>query len=286
MKILFNIITAAILTLLTTGCSLSTLADIEPTGWEKQEFEREVKRAVAHAVRAPGIDNGSTIIITNHGDTLIAPVDTTLRRADIRTVYIDIQSPVYPRRISSRSVEMMMAILVTAGIGIFILLILLGVFIVIVRRQHGRSKTINHAIDQGYPLPESFYTGTPSAPAITVNQVRASDCGPAHDHRAPEDGAHSAPFTPSDEAPEPPAYDNGRVFDMGAVKDALKNATNIPANPSVKDLRNGIITAGIGVVLFIFFASMHQEGLGCLAGGVLIVLGGAKLLTYFFTKKF
>ena len=72
MRKIFNLMVAVMLAAIAAGCSVRDLADIEPTGWEKQQFEREVRQSVAKAVNTPGIDNGSTIVVTNAGDTLIA----------------------------------------------------------------------------------------------------------------------------------------------------------------------------------------------------------------------
>ncbi|MCM1028903.1 MAG: hypothetical protein NC342_07990 [Pseudoflavonifractor sp.] len=277
MKFLITFISSMLLLLTMAGCSLDSLSQIEPSYGERHNFEAEVSRAVRRAVHTPGIDNGSTIIVTSKGDTLVAPTDSTLRAADIRTVYVTIESPVYPKRISRSALEMITIASVIAAIALFIFLILLGVFIIVIRRQHGRNKAINHAIDQGYELPEAFFTGAPKAPAVTVNQVVAE---PATEACASE------PAQPSvGECPPPPPSANERVFDTDAVKDAFRSATKVSAVPSLRDLRNGVILIGFGIVLFLFLAITHAAGAGFLAGGSLAVLGIAKLLTYFFTKR-
>ena len=81
---------------------------VEPSVWEKEEFKREVRKAVKTAVNAPGIDNGSTIIVTLSGDTLLAPKDSILNAHPERTVYVDIQSPPMPTSgISQRNIQML-----------------------------------------------------------------------------------------------------------------------------------------------------------------------------------
>ena len=130
MRILFKIITTVLLVLATTGCSLRDLADaVEPASWEKKQFEREVSKAVRRAVNTPGIDNGSTIVVTMSGDTLIAPTDSIPATSQLRTVYVDIQSPTYPSGISGRTLEIAGVIAIISVVAGIIVLILLGVFI-------------------------------------------------------------------------------------------------------------------------------------------------------------
>lgn len=277
MKILLNVVTAVVFILSTAGCSLRDLADVEPTGWEKQQFEREVSKAVRRAVNAPGIDNGSTIVVTASGDTLIAPTDSTLAAAQQRTVYVDIQSPAYPRGISKRTLEIASIISVISVIAGVIVLILLGVFVVVVRRQHGRNKAINHAIDQNYELPESFFTGVPSSPAITINQLKETHLPAEKNDDNATNGECLSTTTSSDEPVSP--------IDAASIKDAIKSIGSITDPKSFKDLRNGLMLIGFGMIAFLFFLRIHNEALAVLCGGSLAILGGAKLLTLFFAKR-
>ena len=277
MRILFKIITSIVLVLATTGCSLRDLADaVEPTSWEKQQFEREVSKAVRRAVNSPGIDNGSTIVVTMSGDTLIAPTDSIPATSQLRTVYIDIQSPTYPSGISEHTLEIASMIAVISVIAGIIVLILLGVFIVIFRRQHGRNKAINHAIDQNYDLPESFFTGVPSSPAITINQLKE-----IHHNGANNDGQDGTQQDLQDCTPDTTVS----TVDVTSIRDAIKSIGNITDPQSFKDLRMGLMLVGFGVIAFLFFLCAHIEAMAVLCGGSLALLGGAKLLTFFFVKR-
>ncbi|MDE6165001.1 MAG: hypothetical protein K2F62_05305 [Muribaculaceae bacterium] len=277
MKILFNIIVAVVLALASSGCSLRDLTEVEPTGWEKQQFEREVSKAVRRAVNTPGIDNGSTIMVTMSGDTLISPTDSTLTAAQLRTVYVDIQSPAYPRGISTRTLEIASIISVISVIAGVIVLILLGVFVVIIRRRHGRNKAINHAIDQSYELPEAFFTGVPSSPAITINQLKET-----HVHaETNDDNQADTQCNDTTETPDKTAS----PIDVASIRDAVKSIGGITDPKSFKDLRNGLMLIGFGAIAFMFFLCMHNKALAVLCGGSLAILGGAKLLTLLFSKR-
>lgn len=277
MKILFNIFTAVVLAITTTGCSLRDLAEIEPDRWDKQQFEREVSKAVRRAVNTPGIDNGSTIVVTTQGDTLIAPTDSALATAQLRTVYVDIQSPAYPRGISKRTLEISAIITVISVIAGVIVLILLGVFVVIIRRQHGRNKSINHAIDQNYELPESFFTGSPTAPAITINQLKETHV------QANTNDDNEADMQCNDTADTP--NETASPIDVASIRDAVKNIGGITDPKSFKDLRNSLMLIGFGAIVFMFFICLHNKAMAVLCGGSLAILGGAKLLTLLFSKR-
>lgn len=278
MRILFKIITSVLLVLATTGCSLRELADIavEPESWEKQKFEREVSRAVRRAVNTPGIDNGSTIVVTMSGDTLIAPTDSTLAASQLRTVYVDIQSPTYPSGMSKRTLEIASIIAVISVVAGVVVLILLGVFIVIFRRQHGRNKAINHAIDQNYDLPESFFTGVPASPAITINQLKE-----IHHNAANNDGQDEI----QQDSPDSTSEAAAPTVDATSIRDAIKSIGSITDPQSFKNLRTGLMLVGFSVIVFMFFLCVHSRSMAVLCGGSLALLGGAKLLTFFFAKR-
>ena len=277
MRILFKIITPVLLVLATTGCSLRDLADaVEPASWEKKQFEREVSKAVRRAVNTPGIDNGSTIVVTMSGDTLIAPTDSIPATSQLRTVYVDIQSPTYPSGISGRTLEIAGVIAIISVVAGIIVLILLGVFIVIFRRQHGRNKAINHAIDQNYDLPESFFTGVPASPAITINQLKE-----IHHNAANNDGQDDVQQDSPDSTPEAETS----TVDVTSIRDAIKSIGSITDPQSFKSLRTGLMLVGFGVIAFLFFMCVDSHAMAVLCGGSLALLGGAKLLTFFFARR-
>lgn len=272
MRNILKFVLIALIAFCGTSCALKDLPQIEPNRWQKESFERRVADAVREAVQRPGIDNGSTLVVTQKGDTLIAPADTTLAKQDIRTVYVTIESPVYPKGMSSKWVEIFSVGSIAAFIGLVILLILIGIFIIVIRRQHTTSKAINNAILNNYELPESFFTKVPRSPHVTVNQIIEN----------------TRPSNSCDQFAQPDNCETGTEnqpqVDPQAVREAVKAAGDSPRYGNIKDLRRGFILVGLGVIVFLAFAIGDNPGLAFIAGGTLVVLGLAKFLPLILKK--
>ena len=267
MKKLIVILVAFLTVTIITGCNLTeTMANAEPASWEKRDFEHSVKQAVRRAVQQPGIDNGSTIVVDSHGDTLISATDSTITR----TVYVDIQSPAYPKGISGKNMEILTIIYVIGIIGAIILLILICVLVYTLRRQHNRNKSINNAIEHDYQLPEAFFTGSPAAPQVTINQITQTAPVIIDDNGQPVNPEVSTTTT---------------TADADSVRNALRSVNKACGQMPGKDLRNGFILVGIGLMLFLAFAAGHNASVGFFAGGSLVVLGVAKFIPYLFNKR-
>ncbi len=215
-------------------------------------------------MQQPGIDNGSTIVVDSHGDTLISATDSTITR----TVYVDIQSPAYPKGISGKNMEILTIIYVIGIIGAIILLILICVLVYTLRRQHNRNKSINNAIEHDYQLPEAFFTGSPAAPQVTINQI-----------------TQTAPVIIDDNGQPVNPEVSTTTADADSVRNALRSVNKACGQMPGKDLRNGFILVGIGLMLFLAFAAGHNASVGFFAGGSLVVLGVAKFIPYLFNKR-
>ena len=263
MNRIYHFFVVLILAVIAAGCSFDSLTQVEPDKWQRREFESQVSKSVRRAVHTPGIDNGSTLIVSLDGDTLLVPADSALRAAPLRVVYVDIHSPEYPNTVSSKGLAIVSSVVSVILVVGLILVILIGVFIVVIRRQNGRNKIISSAIDAGYELPESFYTSKPKVPQINVTQMRESA-------GSPSDSA------PSEETA--PAVETG----ISVANDIVKSFTS---SDKIKQRRTAFILIGLGVVVFISFASNHNEGVGFFVGGTLFVFGAAKLFTMYFSKK-
>lgn len=270
MKKLIGILVAFLTVTIITGCNLTeTMANAEPTSWEKHDFERSVKQSVRRAVQQPGIDNGSTIVVDSRGDTLISATDSTITR----TVYVDIQSPAYPKGISNRTLKVLTAIYIIGIIGAIILLILICVLVYTLRRQHNRNKSINNAIEHDYQLPEAFFTGSPAAPQVTINQITQTAPVIIDDNGQPVNSETTTASTSSTTA------------DSDSVRSALRSVNRACGQMTGKDIRNGFILVGIGLMVFIAFAAGHSPEIGFFIGGSLVVLGLAKFIPYLFNKR-
>lgn len=277
MKKLLGLAIFAIFATLATSCSLSDLPQLEPTHWEKEQFEKHVENTVRDALRTPGIDNGATLVITQEGDTLLAPVDTTLVKSDIRTIYLKVE-PQYPKGISSKWTDMIVGCSIAGFICLVVLLLLFGIFILVMRRQHANTKIIRSAIENNYELPEAYFTRSPRAPKVTVNQLFENPQKTA-DGPAPSAGNS----TPGDNADMEARAAAAAATDSQAIREAVKGATSSGA-VSVKEMRQGFIMIGIGVILFLAFAASDNVALAFIAGGTLLVLGLAKFLPLFIKK--
>ena len=267
MKKLIVILVAFLTVTIITGCNLTeTMANAEPASWEKRDFEHSVKQSVRRAVQQPGIDNGSTIVVDSHGDTLISATDSTIAR----TVYVDIQSPAYPKGISGKNMEILTIIYVIGIIGAIILLILICVLVYTLRRQHNRNKSINNAIEHDYQLPEAFFTGSPAAPQVTINQITQTAPVIIDDNGQPVNSETTTSST---------------TADSDSVRSALRSVNRACGQMTGKDIRNGFILVGIGLMVFIAFAAGHSPEIGFFIGGSLVVLGLAKFIPYLFNKR-
>lgn len=270
MKKLIGILVAFLTVTIITGCNMTeTMANAEPTSWEKRDFEHSVKQSVRRAVQQPGIDNGSTIVVDSHGDTLISATDSTITR----TVYVDIQSPAYPKGISGKNLEILIIIYVIGIIGAIILLILICVLVYTLRRQHNRNKSINNAIEHDYQLPEAFFTGSPAAPQVTINQFTQTT-PVIIDENGQATGVEANATTTTTTTANP-----------DTVRNALNSVNKSCGQISGKDIRSGFILIGIGCMLFLAFAAGHNESVGFFIGGSLVVFGLAKFIPYFFNKR-
>lgn len=279
MKYIFRVLLAALTAIVVTSCDVQQLQMAEPTSWEKDKFTSSVKQAVRKAVNIPGIDNGTTIVVTNYGDTIIAPTDSALLASPQRIVYVTIESPQYPQGISQRTFQRWAIIWAVAAIAGFILLLLLGIFIVVLRRQHARNKAIYRAISEHYDLPESFFTGIPKAAPITVNQIIETRRPASQDGNCTNDTSDINNTAGNYDTCPPPPVDND------TIRKALKSAGNACSSIPAKDLRSGFIFIGLGVFIFLSFVASGKEAPALLIGGAMMVFGIARFIPYLFNKK-
>lgn len=261
-----------------TACDM--YSNIEPDHWQKDQFARQVRKSVRKAIQAPGIDNGSTLLVTVDGDTLLMPADSVLRATPIRTVYVEIEPPAFPKVVSSHAVKIFTTLTVIGLICLTIILILIGVFITVWRRQAHRTRAVTAAINDSYQLPEAFYTGIPSAAPVSITQYVTSD------------GAVSATTVTAASSPDPAAQatpDPIGVEAADALRSGIRKAVSGLGAPDsahrAKQLYISFIMVGIGLMIFFAFACNGNEGFGFFAGGSIFVIGVAKLLSIFITKR-
>lgn len=268
MKRLLNLFALVAVLFSLTGCRGDVwLNDVEPSDWQKRNFEKSVTAAVRKAVAKPDLDNGSTIVVTVDGDTLVAPADSVASANPARVVYVDIQAPAYPHAISDKVLEIGSIVTITSIVGVLILLVIVLVVVVVMRRQAGRNKLVREAIEAGYQLPEAFFTGAATAGNVTVNQVIERKAQP-------------------EAAGDVAAGSDQKAINEG-IKDAVREASGQTGALSVKGktLRNSVILVGLGIVLFISLAGAGAAPFGFFVGGTLVVLGVANVLSSYLSRK-
>ena len=255
-----------------TSCSTF---DLEPAGWQKENFKREVRHAMKNAVNAPGIDNGSTLIVSLEGDTILAPCDSLMAANPSRTVYVEVISPDYPKgRLTERKIEMLMVAGLVGVVVLAVLLVLLGVFITIWRRQAARNSILEEAVAKGYQLPESYFTGSPSQP--TINYMVVKDGQTVKVEKGNDEGVSDSGL--------PPKYVQDSEHDSD-FRNTVNNICKVGSAERLRQFRNGVVIAGIGLMVFIGFCVGGAEPVGIVAGGTLIVIGLSKIITVFISKR-
>ncbi len=266
-RLIASMLAALALMVVCTSCD--DLTRVEPDGWQKNRFENQVSNAVRDAVNAPGIDNGSTLVVTMSGDTLIAPADSALRATPRRTVYVSIQSPEYPNAISSRALSVIAVSSIAGAVVLILLVVLIGVLVTVWRRQSGRNNVINNAISHGYTLQESFYTQTPASAPVNITQVFTAG--------GEGDGDSTGQC--------PPVGASAMENATEAARTAVNATTRTSVPEKVRQIRNASILIGLGVILFISFTSAHEAPVGLFSGGILVVVGASKLLGVFLSNR-
>lgn len=255
-----------------TSCSTF---DLEPADWQKDHFKREVRHAMKDAVNAPGIDNGSTLIVSLEGDTILAPCDSLMAANPSRTVYVEVISPDYPKgRLTERKIEMLTVAGLVGVVVLAVLLVLLGVFITIWRRQAARNSILEEAVAKGYQLPESYFTGSPSQP--TINYMVVKDGQTVKVEKGNDEGVSDSGL--------PPKYVQDCEHDSD-FRNTVNNICKVGSAERLRQFRNGFVIAGIGLMVFIGFCVGGAEPVGIVAGGTLIVIGLSKIITVFISKR-
>ncbi|MDE6143999.1 MAG: hypothetical protein K2F94_07995, partial [Muribaculaceae bacterium] len=69
------------------------------------------------------------------------------------------------------------------------------------------------------------------------------------------------------------------------IRKKIKGVISIAPEDNLRNLRNGFILAGIGVVLLWGLSIGGSPVAGIIAGGTLIIIGMSKVLTVYFSKR-
>ncbi len=241
------------------------LPSVEPSKGDVNAFQRQVRKSMIKAVQSPGIDNGSLLVVTVDGDTLIAPKDSVQAATPSKIIYMELMPPRMPKAaLSSKSVDAIMILAVIGMICVVILIAVIGVFRVMLSRQRQRNKIISEALEAGVQLPESFYTGQQTQAEVNYTIINGGD--------APAATPASNPNIPD-------------VPDTQTSSQPLPQMPKPAVNDNVRQLRQGIMLIGLGLVMFLGFAAAHADAVGIISGGCMMVVGVAKLATIYLANK-
>lgn len=241
------------------------LPSVEPSKGDVNAFQRQVRKSMIKAVQSPGIDNGSLLVVTVDGDTLIAPKDSVQAATPSKIIYMELMPPRMPKAaLSSKSVDAIMILAVIGMICVVILIAVIGVFRVMLSRQRQRNKIISEALEAGVQLPESFYTGQQTQAEVNYTIINGGD--------APAATPASNPNIPD-------------VPDAQTSSQPLPHMPKPAVNDNVRQLRQGIMLIGLGLVMFLGFAAAHADAVGIISGGCMMVVGVAKLATIYLANK-
>ena len=127
-----------------------------------------------------------------------------------------------------------------------ILAILIILMLFFLKKNRSRDGIIQKAIDSGYQLPDSFYTGQRT---VFVDQSYPTD------NSAVDNDSAKGPFG----------------FKM--------------TDPSIRDPKkfsSGVTLAAVGLAILLFFVCQREWGIGLLAGGIPLFIGLGRLIGYFY----
>lgn len=136
-----------------------------------------------------------------------------------------------------------------------IVVILIGVLIYLFCRQKSRNKLIEQAILNNYQLPESFYTGT-SSNKIIYNNI--------------------------------PEKANSLEEDMSSQSNFSSNnvESKLPPTPfERREFTQAISMSAIGLLILFFFINIDVAFIGIIAGGIPLILGLSKVVTYLYFNQ-
>lgn len=275
MKKILNAILIALTVVIISGCD--RLVVVGPDSYERNNFERQVRNSVRKAVQSPGVANGSTLIVSAKGDTLVAPTDSLLLANPTRIVYVDIASPEYPKGVTRNTFEGMMVAIALVSVCALIIIVILGAMFIVNRRNSARNRIISQSLDSGVQLPESFYTGVPTAPEINVTQniTRAA---------AEPSAQAAATAAPAQEAPAAtPGISEAEADAIASLNGILKTPMT---KKTTSSLATNIMLVGIGIVIFYAFAVGDAPAVGIFIGGIMAIVGLSRLISLYIARRF
>lgn len=207
--------------------------------------------------------NQPLLVVSQTGDTVVAYMpDSVAEGTAVRkiTVRVDEAKEDIRPYIADKQRQLIMSLSAIIIPCVTILLIAAAVMIFIFVRNRNRNALIEKAIENGYELPESFYSGQNTTRVIYQN----------------------APVQPQD--PTNPIDQQQQTSPNGAAPSFMPPIPPTPPANS-KNLQSGIQLAVIGFCVLIFFLIVDAPSVAILAGGIPLLLGLGRIASWYYLGK-
>lgn len=242
-----------------TSCSISVPDDIDA-----EKFEEKISEVQSRAIE--GIQDAldqPLVVVSQTGDTVVSYLpDSVAEGTAVRkiTVRVDEREDIRPYLIDKQR-QTLMALSAIVIPCATVLLIAFAILIFIFVRNRNRNAIISQAIEKGYELPESFYSGQNTTRVIYQN------------------------------APAPsPNDDNSGTTQPGQSNKTDGTSFNLPPIPPTppvndKNLQSGIKLAVVGLCILIFFLIVDATSVAILAGGIPLLLGLGRIGSWYYLNQ-
>ncbi len=238
-----------------------------PDDLDNKEIEESISLIQARTIE--GIQDAldqPIVVVSQTGDTVVAySPDSIAEGSPVRkiTVHVDEHKDMRPFTIDHQR-QLITAISAITIPCVTVLLIALAILIFIFVRNRNRNAIISQAIDKGYELPESFYSGQSTTRIIYQN-------APAQSKAYSENSDNNTHSTESS-------------LNTSAQ---INNMPPIPPTPPVsnRNLHSGIQLAVIGLCILIFFIVIDTASVGIIAGGIPLLLGLGRIASWYYIDQ-
>ncbi len=249
--------------LLLAASALPTSCITIPDNIDSEELESKIYEVQAKAIDQihEALDQ-PLLVVSQTGDTVVAYMpDSVAEGVAVRkiTVHVDeAREDIRPYLVDKQR-QVLMAISAIVIPCVMVLLIAAAIMIFIFVRNRNRNALIEKAIENGYELPESFYSGQNTTRVIYQNAPTQPEQGTAENAGQPTPPIGSAPYFMPPIPPTPPT--------------------------NSKNLQSGIKLAVIGFCILIFFLIVESPSVAILAGGIPLLLGIGRIASWYYLDK-
>lgn len=261
MKKLTAAATAGLLLLAASAITTSCISI--PDDIDAENFEERISEVQSRAIeKIQDTLDQPLVVVSQTGDTVVSYLpDSVAEGTAVRkiTVRVDEREDIRPYLVDKQR-QTLMALSAIVIPCATVLLIAFAILIFIFVRNRNRNAIISQAIEKGYELPESFFSGQNTTRVIYQNAP------------APSDNDNNGTTQPGQ-----PNKTDGTSF----------NLPPIPPTPPVndKDLQSGIKLAVVGLCILIFFLIVDATSVAILAGGIPLLLGLGRIGSWYYLNQ-